>query len=64
MLHIQNNAEVAVRDMLRTIGRRAVEETGASEISAEEFMDDGSRIKLNINIDIEAGNAIIDFRSV
>lgn len=61
MHHIQNNAELAVRDMLREIARNAMEQTGRSILEAEERMDDGSPIKLKITIDIEEGSAICDF---
>lgn len=61
MGHIQSNAESAVRAMLREIGRRAEDETGRSRIAAVDFMDDGSRIQLVIDIDIEKGCAVVDF---
>lgn len=64
MHHIQKNAETAVREMLREIGKKAIEETGQSVIAAEDFMDDGSAIKVNINIDIDKGNSVVDFTLV
>jgi len=64
MSHIQSNAETAVRNMLREIGQKALQETGLSRIEAEDFMDDGSKIQLSIDIDIEKGCAIIDFTYV
>lgn len=42
----QNNAEVAVREMLKEIGRNTLKATGESVLRAEDFMDDGSRINL------------------
>lgn len=64
MGHIQSNAEVAVRDMLREIGNRTLKQTGKSVLEAEEFMDDGSPIKLKVTIDTNEGTAICDFRLV
>lgn len=61
MHHIQRNAEISVREMLREIGRKAIEETGESILTAEDFMDDGSQIKVKIGIDVEKGNSIVDF---
>lgn len=61
MSHIQKNAELAVRDMLREIGRKTVNEHGQSTIEAEDFMDDGSVIRLKIQIDVESGSAVADF---
>ncbi|XP_074644558.1 5-oxoprolinase-like [Tubulanus polymorphus] len=61
MAHIQHNAEVSVRDMLREIGRASRELTGLSELQAEDFMDDGTKIALKINIDEEKGSAVFDF---
>ncbi len=55
MGHIQQNAEVAVRDMLKLIGRRAIEKTGRSELRATDSMDDGSPVQLKVTIDIEDG---------
>jgi len=61
MMHIQNNAEVAVRDMLKVIGKKAYEETGRSVLYAADAMDDGSVIQLKVKIDIDVGEAIFDF---
>ncbi|KAK6622554.1 hypothetical protein RUM44_002366 [Polyplax serrata] len=61
MNHIQKNAETAVRDMLKEIGRKAVEEKGENVLVAEDFMDDGSKIKVKITIDIEQGSSVVDF---
>jgi len=54
MLFIRTNAEVAVRDMLRGFSSKA-------NISAEECMDDGTVIKLAVDIDAETGDAVFDF---
>ena len=61
MGHIQTNAELAVRDMLKMVGRQAKERIGTSRVIAEDFMDDGSLIKLSLDIDIEKGEAVCDF---
>lgn len=62
MNHIQSNAELAVRDMLRDIASRLP--PGQTHLEAEEFMDDGSPIRLSVNIDPVQGSAICDFRFV
>lgn len=60
MTYIQVNAEEAVREMLRDISSKR----GLAEVDtlvAEDFLDDGSRIKLSLTIDRAAGSAIFDF---
>ncbi|KAL2023140.1 hypothetical protein VTK56DRAFT_3746 [Thermocarpiscus australiensis] len=57
MLAIQNNAELQVRNLLRTVSRRFQ----GKDLSAEDFMDDGSPIRLKIAIDAEKGEAVFDF---
>lgn len=61
MKHIQNNAELAVRDLLRTVGKRAIERTGLSSLKAVDYLDDGAAIALHVNIDTETGSAVFDF---
>ena len=61
MTHIQNNAELAVRNMLREIGKRSLEMTGKTILSASDSMDDGSLIKLTVDIDLDQGSALCDF---
>lgn len=61
MTHIQENAEVAVRDMLAMIGNKVKVKTGSSVLYAEEFMDDGTVIKLKVSINIDQGSALFDF---
>lgn len=61
MGHIQSNAELAVRNMLREIGRRSLEITGKNTLTAVDYMDDGSPIKLSVEIDIDQGTALCDF---
>uniref|UniRef100_A0A2C9JMB0 5-oxoprolinase n=1 Tax=Biomphalaria glabrata TaxID=6526 RepID=A0A2C9JMB0_BIOGL len=61
MKYIQENAEVAVKEMLKEIGRKTKAATGRTEIYAEDFMDHGSRICLHIKIDENEGTALFDF---
>uniref|UniRef100_A0A1I7YL10 5-oxoprolinase n=1 Tax=Steinernema glaseri TaxID=37863 RepID=A0A1I7YL10_9BILA len=61
MAHIQSNAEVAVHQLLRKVGRETREKFGKSVLQAEDFMDDGTRIKLTVNIDEDQGEADFDF---
>ncbi|XP_054738314.1 5-oxoprolinase [Anastrepha obliqua] len=61
MSYIQQNAEVAVRDMLKEIAQNVLARSGISTLEAVEFMDDGSPIKLRVEIDPEKGNALCDF---
>lgn len=61
MGHIQTNAEVAVRDMLRTVAKDAKNRTGKSVLEAEELMDDGSRIYLKVTLNEQEGSALCDF---
>jgi len=60
MGHIQSCADLAVRDMLR---RFSVQE-GMAEVGvvrAEDFLDDGSPIRLAVTIDRAQGTAVFDF---
>lgn len=54
---VQEASENAVRETLKSLciskGRHVFE--------AEDFMDDGSIIKLKIDIDTETGGAVFDF---
>ncbi|EDW74349.1 uncharacterized protein Dwil_GK21431 [Drosophila willistoni] len=61
MGHIQANAELAVRDMLRQIGQDTLARTGSTVLQAQEFMDDGSPITLKVTIDAKLGSALCDF---
>lgn len=61
MGHIQHNAEVAVRDMLKSVGRKLLNETGSTVATAVDYMDDGSPIKFSLSIDMERGEAVCDF---
>ena len=53
MKHIQSNAEIAVRDMLREIGRNTLAETGQTKLTAVDHLDDGSEIVLKVDIDFK-----------
>lgn len=49
----QNNAEVAVKDMLRGVAERTLGEFGTNVLNAEDKMDDGSVIKLTVTLNME-----------
>lgn len=53
MFEIQSNAELAVRDMLRDFARCRRQQTGSLEVESEDFMDDGTPIKLHVQINEE-----------
>ncbi|RWS05312.1 5-oxoprolinase-like protein [Dinothrombium tinctorium] len=57
MQYIQDNAELAVRDLLKQIARNSPKH----DIVAEDYMDDGTKIKLRITIDGLNGTAVFDF---
>ena len=57
MVSIQNNAELSVRNLLKGVSKRFQ----GQDLSAVDYMDDGSPIKLRINIDAEKGEAVFDF---
>uniref|UniRef100_A0A182Q3G2 5-oxoprolinase n=1 Tax=Anopheles farauti TaxID=69004 RepID=A0A182Q3G2_9DIPT len=61
MGHMQQNAELAVRDMLKAIARDTRERTGTTVLEAEQHMDDGTPIRLVVRIDEELGSAVCDF---
>ncbi|KAM4688297.1 5-oxoprolinase isoform 1-T2 [Discoglossus pictus] len=61
MAHIQANAEVAVRDMLRDFAERWERQTGQLEVESVDYMDDGSPIRLRVRINKEQGSATFDF---
>lgn len=61
MGHIQQNAELAVRDMLKSVGKRVIRETGNNGVTAVDYLDDGSPIKLRLDFDVEKGEAVCDF---
>ena len=60
MNYIQENAETAVRRMLYNFSlKQGLEEVGS--VSACDYMDDGTRIQLQITIDRKDGSAVFDF---
>ncbi|XP_041454379.1 5-oxoprolinase-like isoform X2 [Lytechinus variegatus] len=61
MKHIQDNAEIAVRDMLKEIGQKTLRETGQTRLAAIDHLDDGSLIALKVDINVEKGTATFDF---
>lgn len=61
MNYIQQNAELAVRDMLKEIAKNTQARTGQTVLEAEQHMDDGSPIKLRVTIDLSTGSALCDF---
>uniref|UniRef100_A0A2K6TKL1 5-oxoprolinase, ATP-hydrolysing n=1 Tax=Saimiri boliviensis boliviensis TaxID=39432 RepID=A0A2K6TKL1_SAIBB len=61
MGHIQANAELAVRDMLRAFGTSRQAQGLPLEVSSEDHMDDGSPICLRVQINLRQGSAVFDF---
>jgi len=57
MHNIQDNAEQSVRKLLKEVSKRFE----GKELSAVDYMDDGSPIKLKVTIDAEKGEAVFDF---
>ena len=57
MDEVQRASENAVRDFFKKIAHQK----GQTVFDSEDFMDDGSRIKLQIRIDLETGSAGFDF---
>jgi 5-oxoprolinase (ATP-hydrolysing) len=54
---IKANAEVAVRDLLKEVGKKGA----GKPLRFSDFMDDGTEIRLEIRIDQETGSADFDF---
>lgn len=61
MAHIQSNAEMAVREMLTTVGQKLINKTGSNVVTARDYLDDGSVIQLRLEFDVTRGEAICDF---
>lgn len=57
MRNIQDNAESCVRNLLKDVYRRFE----GKDLTAVDYMDDGSPIHLKITIDPEKGEAVFDF---
>ncbi|XP_063542483.1 5-oxoprolinase [Cydia strobilella] len=61
MAHIQKNAEIAVRDMLKEIASKTYASTGSTVLKAVEYLDNGTPIALSVTIDKDTGTALCDF---
>lgn len=61
MQHIQNNAEIAVRNMLKEIAERYASSSDTCTLKAEDKMDCEATIKLSVEIDRLTGSTIADF---
>jgi len=67
MIHVQTNAEAAVREMLKSIAAQAAKQSKLEKqgplvtLVAEDYMDDGSVIHLKLTIDEEKEEAFFDF---
>ncbi|XP_007444496.1 5-oxoprolinase, partial [Python bivittatus] len=61
MGHIQANAEVAVRAMLRNFAARQGSPEFPLQVEAKDFMDDGTPICLRVTVDPQEGRAVFDF---
>ena len=66
--YVQDNAELAVRDMLRDSAARLIAggaaadaNTGRVTLTASDQMDDGSVIRLALTLDPASGGAVFDF---
>ena len=57
MEKIQDNAESCVRRLLKDVSKRFE----GQDLSAIDYMDDGSPIQLKVTIDGEKGEALFDF---
>ncbi len=56
MRYIQQNAEASVRHMLKELVKKRPEsKDGKLVVSALDFMDDGSQLKLTMTVDGEKG---------
>jgi 5-oxoprolinase (ATP-hydrolysing) len=57
MRQIQDNAELSVRSLLKEVSAKFA----GRDLSALDYMDDGTPIQLKISIDAEKGEAVFDF---
>ncbi|CAL5874894.1 uncharacterized protein PFLUO_LOCUS9196 [Penicillium psychrofluorescens] len=57
MRHIQDNAELSVRNLLKEVSRKF----SGQDLRAIDYMDDGSPIQLKISVNEESGEAVFDF---
>jgi hypothetical protein len=56
MVHIRDNAELAVRNLLREVAKRQ----GTNRLHAIDYLDDGTAIELTVTIDPDEGSAVFD----
>lgn len=56
-LQIRDNAELAVRNLLKHVAKKQ----GRTELSAIDHLDDGTPIVLHVSIDADHGSAVFDF---
>ena len=61
MTHIQNNAETTARTMLKKLAAQMHSSAPSQEFKAQELLDDGSRICLQLSIDQPTGDTCFDF---
>jgi 5-oxoprolinase (ATP-hydrolysing) len=61
MEFIQDTAERAVRNMLRKFSLSHNLASQGGFVSAEDFLDDGTPIRLKVSINEDDGSAIFDF---
>lgn len=67
MMHVQTNAEAAVRQMLKSVATQVAKQSKLQKqgpliiLRAEDYMDDGSVINLKLTIDEDKGEAFFDF---
>jgi 5-oxoprolinase (ATP-hydrolysing) len=57
MHQIQDNAELSVRNLLKEVSQKFA----GRNLSAVDYMDDGTPIQLKISIDADKGEAVFDF---
>ncbi|CAD5218803.1 unnamed protein product [Bursaphelenchus okinawaensis] len=61
MDHIKSNAETAVRALLIDTAERSLKENGSATLQAADYMDDGTKIALNVHINEKTGDAVFNF---
>ncbi|EGD81795.1 5-oxoprolinase, partial [Salpingoeca rosetta] len=61
MNHIQENAELSVRNLLKEVAEETQELFGTNELHCTDFLDDGTPICLKVTVDGEKGAAHFDF---
>lgn len=63
MNYVQMNADEAVREMLKSVGKKVSSKSDENFVTLveEDYMDDGSVIHLKLSIDFNKGEAIFDF---